>query len=76
MVRVFHLNEPDKKLFAAATTSNTPAVAKKIPAPTPESPLEPGAKRRARFLAAFGLVMISILALATGIALLRAFRQR
>ena len=37
---------------------------------------EPGSKRKARLLAAAGLAIISVLVLATGIALLRAFRQR
>jgi len=59
--------------LSAATSSNAPA--KKVLAQNSE-PLEPGTKRRARFLAAFGLIVISILALATGVALLRAFRQR
>lgn len=37
---------------------------------------EPGSRRKGRLLAAAGLAIISVLLLATGIALLRAFRKR
>ena len=37
--------------------------------------VEPGQKRQTRFLAALGMVIISLLALATAVALLRSLRQ-
>src|SRR4051812_20312648 len=58
---------------AAAEISNTPAPAKKLAVQNSQPALEPGTKRRARFLGAVGLVIISVLVLATGIALLRSF---
>lgn len=40
-----------------------------------KTPVEPGQKRQARFLAALGMVIISLLALAAAVALLRSLRQ-
>jgi hypothetical protein len=45
-------------------------------APVPPDPTEAPRKRKAGFLAAAGLIILSLLVLATGLALLRAFRQR
>ncbi len=58
----------------AAIESN-PATRKSGVSPSPE-PLDPPKKRKAGFLAAAGLVILSLLVLAAGLALLRAFRQR
>ena len=55
--------------------SNQPASTAKATVRKNATPVEPGQKRKARFLAAFGMVIISLLALGTAIALLRSLRQ-
>jgi len=66
-----HVQPKNLRLALAQTHPDT-----KQPVPAPPQPVEPGAKRKAGFLAAAGLAILSLLVLATGLALLRAFRQR
>ncbi len=56
-------------------TSNLAAAPRRIIVDDPPT-REPGTKKRARFLAGFGLVIISVLVLIVGVSFLRAFRQR
>ena len=46
----------------------------KVPAAKNQVHIEPGKKRKARFFGAFGMIIISLLALATAIALLHSIR--
>lgn len=41
-----------------------------------DPPPEPGTKKRAHYLASFGLLTISLLLLIVGVGILRVFRQR
>jgi hypothetical protein len=66
---------PRRSSLFAAAASNEPLATSKTPRSI-EAPVTESTKTKARFLGAFGLVIISILVLATGIALLRTFRQR
>ena len=70
---------------SAAMTSATNAIrsgdtivpARTIPTSVPQpTPVVPEKKKQARLLGVFGLVVCSVLALATGLALLRSIRQR
>jgi hypothetical protein len=56
-------------------TSNVTATRGRIIKDDPPT-REPGTKRRAHFLASFGLLVIIILMLIVGVGILRAFRQR
>ena len=59
---------------ASAEMTNWPVA--KISPPSVETPMPAPAKRKVGILAGAGLIALSLLALAVGLALLRAFKQR
>ena len=59
---------------SSTAVTNVPTVASKVPAAENSVQIQPGQKRKARFLGAFGMIVISLLALATAIALLHSIR--
>jgi hypothetical protein len=77
-----HVRFPAQNIvFAAASAVNvagdaaTNTSAVRTPRPNP-SPVDARTRSKARFMAGAGLVVLSLLILAAGLALLRAFRQR
>jgi hypothetical protein len=58
---------------SAAVATNQPT--KNISAPLPGSPIPSHTKRKAGFLAGAGLAILSLLALAAGLALVRTFKR-
>ena len=58
---------------AVSVATNQPA--NSVPAPLPDSPISPEKKRKAGFLAGAGLAILSLLALAAGLALVRTFKR-
>ena len=61
--------------FPALGTTNNPAPTKPAALRENKTAPEPGQKRKARFLATFGMVIIALMALVTAVALLRSLRQ-
>ena len=68
---------PGQPLIVAAAEPDTNAVppAKKSSTRAATEPAAPATRQKARFMGAFGLVVIALLVLITGIALLRSFRE-
>jgi hypothetical protein len=66
---------PPTQSAAAAAKLVTNQPAKNTPAPPSGTPLPAAAKRKAGFLAGAGLVILSLLALAAGLALVRTFKR-
>jgi hypothetical protein len=58
---------------AVSVVTNQPA--KNVPTPLPGLPITPEKKRKAGFLAGAGLAILSLLALAAGLALVRTFKR-
>jgi hypothetical protein len=60
---------------AAGAATNRLAASHRVQTPRPQPPLTTGDKRRAGFLAGAGLVILTVLVLATGLALARTLKK-
>lgn len=66
---------PATQNIAALGGANTNQTAKPVSTPPPRPPIPTTTKRKAGFMAGAGLAILSLLALAAGLALVRTFKR-